>query len=225
MADLGRVQALDRQQVLLPVRHGAWSQKPAESVNAHDPAVDSQVGVTALRWSERPQRTAGLLAGGHAVAAGGHRQDARYRPGSQQFGGRAAIGAVVGAARAGPVHPIAEAVSCGWRDSMITLPPPVCMARTSRTQATPGLSSAGMAAMRAFMSREIGSSGSNATMSPTLGPRSPTWWIRPMVPTMPAERDRGDAEKDACLMPLDLLSFAMALPDHRLVTADWPWPP
>ena len=36
------------------------------------------------------------------------------------------------------------------------------------------------------MSREIESIGSNATMSPTLGLSSPTWLIRPIVPTIPA---------------------------------------
>ena len=33
MADLGRMQPLDRQQVLLPVGHAPRSQKPAKSVN------------------------------------------------------------------------------------------------------------------------------------------------------------------------------------------------
>ena len=33
MADLGRVEALDRQQVLLPVRHDPRSQKPPRAVN------------------------------------------------------------------------------------------------------------------------------------------------------------------------------------------------
>ena len=44
MPDLGRVEALDRQEVLFPVRHDPWSQKAPEAVN--------MVGVSLLRRSQ-----------------------------------------------------------------------------------------------------------------------------------------------------------------------------
>ena len=56
MADLGRMQALDRQQVLLPVRHDPRSQKPARAVNLS--------GVAGEQWS--------LCGGGRSAGGGRH---------------------------------------------------------------------------------------------------------------------------------------------------------
>ncbi len=71
MADLGRIKALDRQQVLLPVRHDPRSQKPARAVNL--PAVAG--GQSSLRGGGGTPEDASLLAGRHTVATGRHRQD------------------------------------------------------------------------------------------------------------------------------------------------------
>ena len=79
-----------------------------------------------------------MLARRYAEAACCHRQDLDIVLVHQQFGRRAAIGAVVRCCALRPSAHGSRSWVAACRDSMITLPPLACMARTSRTQATPG---------------------------------------------------------------------------------------
>jgi hypothetical protein len=52
-----------------------------------------------------------MPAGGHAITPGRHRQNLDVLKVHQQIGRRTTVGAVVAAARAGPVHAIAELIA------------------------------------------------------------------------------------------------------------------
>src|SRR5579872_860282 len=101
MADLGGIKALDRQEMLFPVRHDPWSQKAAAAVNVRFGSLH--------RGASAPQHATRMLCRGGAETARGQRPDLRLRPVRHEVRRTAAIAAVGGGARAGPVDSDAPA--------------------------------------------------------------------------------------------------------------------
>ena len=203
MADLGRLQPLDRQQVLLPVRHEPWSQKPTEAVNAR---AESGQRFTASEVRSAPEHAGRQPLCGHAIAARRHRQDLDVVPVQQQVGGCAAIGPIVAAAGSGPVDAVAgrRVLVPGFDDHA-----------AAHRMHGPDIEYAGNPGLLICRRRRNprphvvrnASNGSNETMSPTFGPSSPTWRSRPIVPTIPA-RAITTMPRMTLDMPLELLPFA-----------------